>query len=174
MLVWPVSQKCPSGQKRVERVWVGKPEKSSPVGQTESPIARDGCRKHQTGSPCEDKGILLQTQSITVSFIFCCNNGISQTGRVTKFPMACSLQGGKPGSIVPALSEDLCAESHTACLGQRGLGKLDWLGYQPILWWPTPSGEITISPPVRLMLPDHSCSDKSRYLSTVQHWELTF
>lgn len=132
MLVWPVSQKCSSGQK-VECVWVGKPEKPSPVGQTESPIATDGCRKHQTGSPCGDKGILLQTRSTTVSFIFCCSNGISQTGRVTKFPMACSLQGAKSRSIVPALSEDLRAESHTACPGQRGLEKLDSLVYQPVL-----------------------------------------
>lgn len=47
----------------------GEARKAKPVGQTKSPITitKDGCR-NQTGSPCKDKGI-LQTQSITVSFI---------------------------------------------------------------------------------------------------------
>ena len=113
-----VRQKCPEESRACTS---GEARKAKPVVQIKSPIAKDGCR-NQTESPCEDQGILLQTQSITVSFI---SAAITEYHGLDSYKVSYGLESaaGKSRSVEPAPSEDLGAESHTACPRQEGTGE---------------------------------------------------
>lgn len=102
----------------------GEARKAKPVGQTKSPIAKDGCR-NQTGSPCKDKGIFLQTQPITVSFI---------SAAITEYHGLDELQSFLWLGICSWKVQEQVLSHTQHAPGQRGLGRLAWLVYQSILW----------------------------------------